>query len=118
MNGLTPGSEKDQLRGNVDRCGSSSAQDRPERQERRVVVTWDLRQSGWLGRVLGAITVAVLLIWAILFALLAAVLIGLVVALFCVVALKVGRARTPPPNGFGGKHHGERTPAPLDDGNG
>lgn len=113
MNGLTPGSERDQLRGNVDRRGSSSAQGRPERQERRGVVTWDLRQSGWLGRVLGAIAVAVLMIWAILFsvlfAVLAAVLIALVVAVFCVVALKVGRARTPP-NGFGETEKEPRRP--------
>jgi Flp pilus assembly protein TadB len=105
MKGLTPGSR---LPESVDPHASDPSQDwpdQPERQERRVVVTWHLQQSGWCGRVLGAIALVVLLIWAILFsvlfAVLAAAVMALVLAVLFFVAWKFGRARFLRPNGFG-----------------
>jgi hypothetical protein len=98
-NSLIPGSEKGQLRECFDRHAPSPPldwPDEPARQERREVITWRLRPSGWLGRILGAIAVVALLIWAILFsflfAVLAAVVTALVFAVLVFVTWKVGRA--------------------------
>jgi hypothetical protein len=109
MNGLTPNSEKGRLPESGDRHRSGPPHDWPDgpvRQERHVVITWHWRPSGWLGRLLGAVAVIVLLIWAILFsilfAVLAAVVTALVLAVLVVVAWKVGRARFRWRNGFRG----------------
>jgi hypothetical protein len=107
MDGLTPGGGKGRLPKSVDRHWSSPPPDWPEepvRQERRVVVTWHWRPSGWRGRLLGAIAVVALLIWALLFsfllAVLAALVMALVLAVLVVVAWKLRRARFRWRNGF------------------
>ena len=106
-NGLTPGGGEGRLPESVDRPVSSSPPDWPDepvRQERRVVITWQWRPSGWLGRLLGVIAVVALLIWALLFsllfALLAVVVIALALAVLVVIAWKVRRARFSQRNGF------------------
>jgi predicted membrane protein len=81
-----------------------------------VVITWHWRPSGWLGRLLGAVAVIALLIWAILFsilfAVLAAVVTALVLAVLVVVAWKLRRARFSRRNGFR-DNAGEKQPRPI-----
>jgi hypothetical protein len=101
------GRPNDPLRRRAEREAPSAAPEhgpQPERQRRHMVITWNYRPSGWIGRIVGGIVAIGLLIWAALFSVLLALL--LAIALVALLALllyagwRTGRASVQRPRAW------------------
>jgi len=86
---VEPRADVDNLRDTTAERSAGNAQP-----DRRVVITWHLRSSGWPGRLLGGILTLALLVWAALFSVfLALFLAGAIVVAIALLVFAVWKSK-------------------------